>query len=131
MAYMSQDRKKRIAAELKKVVPSDWKYTLSVQHHSQLTMTIRKGPEALMIEPESWRYGEFTEQHMVEGGYRDLNVYHLKSYVVPELYDTMKAILDTLNLENYDNSDVMSDYFDVGYYVELNIGSYDKPFEAI
>ena len=29
---------------------------------------------------------------------------------------------------NYDNSDVQTDYFDVNYYVHMNVGSYDRPF---
>jgi hypothetical protein len=33
-----------------------------------------------------------------------------------------------LNCDNYDNSDSMTDYFDVGHYVDLNIGKWDKPF---
>jgi hypothetical protein len=29
----------------------------------------------------------------------------------------------------YDNSDIMTDYFDVAYYNNINIGKWDKPYE--
>ena len=45
MAYMSQDKKKEIAAELKKVLKgSGLKYSLGVHHHSTLYITIKQGP---------------------------------------------------------------------------------------
>ena len=36
-----------------------------------------------------------------------------------------------MNAENFDKSDPMTDYFHVGYYISVNIGSYDKPYELI
>jgi len=41
---------------------------------------------------------------------------------------TMRAIIKALNLDNYDRSDSMTDYFDVGHYVNINIGRWNKPF---
>jgi hypothetical protein len=40
MAFITQEEKKAIAAQLKKVIPSTWKYSLSVQNHSALMLTI-------------------------------------------------------------------------------------------
>ena len=36
-----------------------------------------------------------------------------------------------MNAENFDKSDPMTDYFHVGYYISVRIGSYDKPYELI
>lgn len=33
-----------------------------------------------------------------------------------------------LNIDNYDNSDSQTDYFDVGHYTSINLGSWNKPF---
>jgi hypothetical protein len=30
---------------------------------------------------------------------------------------------------NHDNSDIQSDYFDVGWYVEVNIGKWNKAYD--
>jgi hypothetical protein len=29
---------------------------------------------------------------------------------------------------NHDNSDIMTDYFDVGWYCDINIGKWDRPY---
>jgi len=28
----------------------------------------------------------------------------------------------------YDNSDAMTDYFDTAYYMDINVGQWDKPY---
>ena len=44
MAYMNQEKKSKIAAALKGVVPDGWKYSLSVRNHSTIVMTITAAP---------------------------------------------------------------------------------------
>jgi hypothetical protein len=43
-----------------------------------------------------------------------------------------KEFLDkafTIMLEgNWDRSDIMTDYFDIGWYCDINIGKWDKPY---
>ena len=31
---------------------------------------------------------------------------------------------------NHNNSDISTDYFDVGWYIDINIGKWDKPYEV-
>lgn len=50
MAYMNQEKKAAIAAELKKVMPPDWKYSLRVQNHSTLVCCIKSAPIDLLAE---------------------------------------------------------------------------------
>lgn len=45
--------------------------------------------------------------------------------------EVINNIVEAINSENYDNSDSMSDYFDVGYYVHLNFGKWNKPCQII
>lgn len=46
-----------------------------------------------------------------------------------EIAAVFEKIIAALNLGNYDRSDYMRDFVDVGHYVELRIGRYDKPFQ--
>jgi hypothetical protein len=125
MAYMNQEKKKKIAAELKKVVPADWKYSLRVQNHSTIIMTISAAPVDLIAETNS----------MVEDGKREwmakdnfsVNNYHPQNYFNESL-PIIEKIIDALNTDNFDNSDPMTDYFHVGHYVDLQVGRWDKPF---
>ncbi len=62
--------------------------------------------------------------------YQQINQYHLKDdiYLTDEGKEALKHALQIINFHNWDNSDSMTDYFDVNYYVHLSLGNYDKPF---
>jgi hypothetical protein len=52
------------------------------------------------------------------------------------LHDTditaiFEKISDALNLDNFDKSDSMTDYFHVGHYVDINVGKWNKPFKVV
>lgn len=113
MAYVNQEKKAKIAAELKKVMPKDWKYSLAVRHHSTIVLTIRSAPVDLIAINK----------------YRQINPYHLADHFTGELLETIKKIIAALNIDNHDRSDSMSDYFDVGHYVDVSLGRFDKPFQ--
>ncbi len=137
MAYMSQEKKKKIQDALKSTVPFGWKWSLRVRHHSTIVMTIKKGPKALMEYAPLRAWAEDYEKEnyarRIKEDHRTLNIYHLDKEF-PEgstMLEPIKKILACLNTDNFDRSDIQSDYFCVGHHVDLNIGSYDKPFEAI
>lgn len=45
--------------------------------------------------------------------------------------EVIDNIVRAINSENYDESDSMTDYFNVGYYVHLNFGKWNKPCQII
>jgi hypothetical protein len=123
MAYMDQEKKAKIAAELRKVIPRDWKYTLSVHHHSSLTLHIMAAPVDL--------FTEHAHHDKWSNGYIQLNEYYLETQYSGKLLETMQAIRKALNCLNYDRSDVQTDYFDVGYWAYIRIGRWNKPFQVL
>jgi len=40
----------------------------------------------------------------------------------------LTELKDAMNVGNYDRSDMQSDYFDVGFYIDINVGNWDKPY---
>ena len=46
-----------------------------------------------------------------------------------ELLRVFEKIQKALDLGNYDNSEHMSEYFDVGHYTDIRIGCREKPFQ--
>ncbi len=121
MAFMNQEKKRIIAAELKKVVPADWRYSLSVNNSSTIVMTIKSAPVNLME----------MKGMAVEGRtYHQLNQYYPEQCYEGKTLNTMIDIIAALNTGNWNRSDSQSDYFDVGHYVNVNIGSWDKPFKV-
>jgi len=115
MAYVSKEKKARIADALKEVMPKGWKYSLAVRNHSTIVLTISKAPVQLLKDGET---------------YTQLNHYYLDTRFEGELLETFLKIRAALDTDNFDNSDHMSDYHHVGHYVSMNIGKWDKPFQV-
>lgn len=132
MAYMNQELKAKIAANLKKVVPEGWKYSLAVRNHSTIVFTLRQAPvdilgnirEAIAVKDFGNSYGSKVEV----GLYWQVNSYYLESQFSGEVRDVMLKIQEALNDGNWDKSDIQTDYFNVGWYVDINIGRWDEPF---
>jgi hypothetical protein len=58
---------------------------------------------------------------------------HIQANCSPEMYfdeslDLFHKIRDALNIDNHNRSDSQTDYFDVGHYTSINLGSWNKPF---
>lgn len=124
MAYMDQEKKVKIAATLKKVVPASWKYSLAVRHHSTIVMTISSAPvDLLRAFKATPAYNPDLATHL------DVNVYHFRDAIADVgILATFEKIIGALNLGNFDKSDPQTDYFHVGHYVDLDIGRWNKPF---
>jgi hypothetical protein len=120
MAFMDQTKKAKIAAALKKVVPSSWKYTLRVHHHSTIIFTVSAAPVDL--------FNLHANREQWTDGYIQLNEYYLERQYTGEVLAIMLKIREALNIDNFDHSDVQTDYFCVGHYANMHIGRWDKPF---
>lgn len=135
MAFMSQEHKKRIKALLDQFMPNGkhgWKWTLSVRHHSTLLLTIQQAPVDLIA-----MYQECVEDR---GGDKRDNLENVQLHLsnvhrmflnYPEIQNLFDKMVDALNLDNYDRSDSQSDYYCVGHYAYINIGTWDKPFRYV
>ena len=124
MAYVDQAKKAKIAHALKAVVPKDWKYSLAVRNHSTIVMTIASAPFELIKAHKGSEY--FNPETAT---YCNVNPYHAAEFCDDEcVSDVLVKIIETLNTDNHDNSDHQTDYFDVGHYVDLQIGRWNKPF---
>lgn len=119
MAYLTKEMKNELVAEIKKVMPKSWKATYALQNYSTLVVTIRKAPLDLQ---ETFDRASETE-------YR-VNEYNINELCNDkEVAEVLTKIVKAMNGQNYNNSDVMTDYFDVGYYTELRFGDWKKGFE--
>jgi hypothetical protein len=130
MAYMPQEKKQHINAALKKVMPKDWKWSLSVRHHSTIVLTIAAAPVDLcqewMDNVNARRIREY-DQCIDKPKYVQVNPYYPENQFSASL-SVIEAALECLNDGNHDRSDPQTDYFVVGWYVDINLGRWDKPF---
>ncbi len=116
MPFINQETKKIINEELKKFVPKTWKYTLSIQDNRCLHFNLKSADINLLRENET---------------YKTVNINYIEKYFSGNILEIFEKIKIALNLKNWNNSDVQTDYFDVGYCININIGAYDKPFKKI
>lgn len=130
MAYMSQEKKAKIKAELRKAIPQSWKWSLAVRHHSTVVLTIRSAPVDLIDAYTSKRCSEEVRAACMSQRHMECNPYHWREHFEGELLDVFSAILGALNAGNHDRSDLQTDYHDVGWYVSVCFGRWDKPFEV-
>lgn len=131
MAYMSQEKKTQIAAALKKVIPADWKWSLAVQHHSTICLTISGAPVDLVANYANHGMDEPHRSSALRKGHVDVNPFWWKDHFSPEMADVFKPVFDALNQGNHDRSDPMTDYYDVGHYVKVSLGRWNKPFALL
>ena len=118
MAYISQQDKKDLAPAIKAVLKNyGMKGTIAINHYSSLVVNIQSGVL------------DFTDHFSHGDGYIQVNTYHIDSWysgtIKRFLQDLVKAMKGN---KWYDKSDAMVDYFDTAYYVDINIGKWNKPY---
>ena len=116
---MNQEKKKTLAPKIKQALKKhNMKGTLSVDNYSTLRLTLQSGPIDFNYIGQDGR----TIRNINEYWYKD----HFKDN--PEALAFLSDVIPAMNNGNHDNSDMMTDYFDVGWYVSVNLGRWDKPY---
>lgn len=134
MAYMNQERKAELVAAAKKVLKKyGVKATFSTDR-SSIYCKIKSGPIDFIgnynkTVGQSPYYtamlrGSEVKDHM------NVNPYHYQSQFTGEAKSFMHELHLALNQGNHDNSDIQTDYFDKGWYVYVNVGKWNKPYEV-
>ena len=123
MAYMNQERKAELAPAIKSVFKKyGVKASIAVRNHSTLVVTVKSGPVDFI--------GNFNTvrdlNHPLD--YIDVNPYWYHEHFTGVAKDFLTELFTAMNAGNHDNSDIQVDYFDVGWYADVNIGKWDKPY---
>jgi surfactin synthase thioesterase subunit len=107
MAYMNQKLKAELVALAKPILKKyGVKATFAVDNHSTIVCNIWSGPIDFDIDVEN-------------------------SDIEKEADQFMKELRAALNTGNHNNSRIEVDYFDVGWYVTINVGKWNKPYKLV
>ena len=137
MAYMSQEKKAKIAPVVKAVLKKyGIKGSLSVRNHLSLVLTIKSGKidfvENYIETDKNLFYGKKMDEDQINyirnNQSVDVNVYWYKEHFSGVALSFLKEVIVAMNNGNHDRSDIQSDYFDVGWYVDVNIGKWNSPY---
>jgi len=124
MAYISQEKKKELAPKIKEVLKKHGvKGTISVSHHSNLVVRLKEGKIDL--------YGEKTSPNWCGShGSDSVNTYWINDHHTGKSRIFLNELKAAMNDGNWDKSDAMTDYFNVGWYSDIVVGnnSDDKPY---
>jgi hypothetical protein len=133
MAWVSKERKDIISAALGNVLPkkAGWKYTLAGVGSGTLRLRITQGPIDLIGNiadtlKASGKYGD--AQMVLDDRYFAPNEYYLQNSFSGDTLVLMEKVKAAMNVGNHNNSDISSDYFDVGWYIDIIIGKSGDPF---
>lgn len=135
MAYMSQEEKAKLAPGIKAACAKyGVKASISVDHHSTLVVTIKSSPidfigiynRVAAAKPGGFREGNPAKDHLQVNQYWYHENYDGKAKeFIKELIEAMKGT------RWYDRSDAMTDYFDTSYYMNINVGRWNKPYQLV
>lgn len=129
MAYIKKEEIAAIRKELKAEFPSV-KFSVRNRHHSTADITV--------VSAKDDRHGLLAV--LGDNTYTGINHYHIDSNHADNA--PAREFLNKVNeiahnapgraggKEFYNNSDAMTDYFDVAFYVDINVGRWDKPFKV-
>jgi hypothetical protein len=135
MAYMNQERKSKIQPVVKAILKRyGLKGSLSVRSGRTLVLNIKAGPidfidnmnKTLANDPFIIASGTVAARD-----YISVNPYHYRNQFTGEALKVIDELLKAMNNDNHDRSDIMTDYFDVGWYVDVNIGRWGRRYELI
>ena len=117
MAYVSQEMKKELAVGIKKVLKKyGCKGNIGVRNHMSLYVDVMEGPIDF-----DFSHGE---------GYSQVNTYWIDDHYDGIAKDFLNDLKSAMKGNKwYDNSNAQIDYFDTAYYIDINIGKWNKPYK--
>ena len=134
MAYIETTDVKAIREALKAEFGKDFKFSVTREHFSSVRISVMSGVENFYdgsmdsTDKYSGRINTFT-------GNEQINHYHLHFYGKHEaLFTKISEIAHTApglagGKKYFCEDDAMTDYFSRAYYVSINVGKWDKPYE--
>lgn len=139
MAYMSQEKKKALAPAIKAVLAKyNVKGTIGVRNHSSLVVNLKEGALDFIgvANADNNKSAEWSGRPVYEiKDHYQVNPYYAHESGNKKIGRFFKELIEAMhgkgsNIQNHNNSDIMTDYFDVGWYLDINVGQWNKPYIA-
>lgn len=128
MAYVSQELKSKLAPTIKAVCKKyGVKATIAVRNHSTLCLNIKSG-KIDFINNYADNVDDVKAFWARTDGSIAVNPYHFDKHFTGKAKSFLSEVLTAMRQGNWDNSDIQTDYFDIGWYVDVNIGKWTQPY---
>jgi len=126
---MNQSKKAVIASKVKPILAKyGMKGSLSVRNHSTICLTLTGGKIDFIADLVSERLAVSKDE--ARKRYElDVNPYWFQEHYSGESLAFLSEIFPAMYAADwYDKSDAQIDYFDTAYYVDVNVGKWNKPY---
>ena len=140
MAYVSQELKAKLAPSIRAVCKKyGIKASVAVRNHSTLVLNIKQGSidfiENFIVTDKAKSYCNYMSETDIAGIRKDqsldVNPYHYRDHFSGRARKFLIEVMSIMNDGNWDQSDIQTDYFNVGWYVDVNIGKWNKPYALV
>ena len=140
MAYVSQELKAKLAPKIKAICKKyNVKASIAVNNHSTLVVNIKSGPidfieNYIQTNKDAGLSREMSQDqidYIRKNQSLDVNTYWYKENYSGKAKAFLSELIPAMNNGNHDNSDIQTDYFDVGWYIDINIGKWNKPYALV
>jgi hypothetical protein len=138
MAYMNQERKAQIVAAVKPILAKyGVKGTFAVRSHSTICLNIKSGKidfiENFIETDKNKPYAKYMSDDQVayirKNKMIDVNPYWFQEHFSGKAKAFLTEVFAGMKSAGwYDHSDAQTDYFNTAYYVDVNVGAWDKPY---
>lgn len=132
MAYMNAQRKAALAPGIKAVLAKyGMKGSISGAGTGTLRVKVVSGPLNIISnyneELAKRSIGRYPPPAFQEGSL-DVNPYWYREHFTGQVLAFISELIEAMDVGNHDRSDLQTDYHDVGWYKDIDIGSYRKPY---
>lgn len=118
MAHFSQERKAELSPAIKALCKEyGVKTSLGVDNYSTFVCNIWSSSIDFL--------GDSGADHI------RVNDKHIESHYTGIAREFLLKLRELMMIGNYNNSDYYTDYFDVGWYIDINVGKWNKPYQLI
>lgn len=137
MAFMNQAKKKIIAELVKPILKKyNLKGSLSVKHYSSIVLTLKSGKIDFIknyndnaIEKNQSISEWQRKKDSIDVNYMQVNEFYINENYTGIAREALSALKFALQgADWYDKSSIQEDYFDIAYYIDINIGKYDQGY---
>ena len=117
-----KDIAKAVRADLKAKHPK-CKFSVTIERYAggqSMTVALMSAPFAALAK----------DCEDADRGYTQVNLYHMdtQTQLTEKARKVMTDAKAAMSNFNYDESDIMTDYFNVNFYMHVTVGKWDKPF---
>lgn len=132
MAYISKELKAKLAPRIREICRAHGvQATLAVDNHRTLVLNIRQSSIDFIGNFNRIGASKPRAAHLPFQPAKDhisVNPYWYTEHFDGAALNFLKKVIPAMNVGNHNRSDLQTDYHDVGWYVDVNVGKWNKPY---